>query len=103
MAKLVIEKLELAEADLELIGLSLEKISELKIANLDIPEVLAIDKQQNVYGNIKRVLSMVSWLEPTYYIRTIVVFSSKFQKMLFHTLFFLKFLVYLHFLQLIHL
>lgn len=47
MAKLVIEKLELAEADLELIGLSLEKISELKIEDLDIPEVLAIDKQQN--------------------------------------------------------
>ncbi len=47
MAKLVIEKLELAEADLELTGLSLEKISELKIENLDIPEVLAIDKQQN--------------------------------------------------------
>ncbi len=47
MAKLVIEKLELAEADLELTGLSLEKISELKIEDLDIPEVLAIDKQQN--------------------------------------------------------
>lgn len=47
MAKLVIEKLELAEAHLELTGLSLEKISELKIADLDIPEVLAIDKQQN--------------------------------------------------------
>ena len=47
MAKLVIERLELAEADLELTGLSLEKISELKIENLDIPEVLAIDKQQN--------------------------------------------------------
>lgn len=47
MAKLVIERLELAEADLELTGLSLEKISELKIEDLDIPEVLAIDKQQN--------------------------------------------------------
>ena len=47
MAKLVIEKLELAEADLELTGLSLEKISELKIEDLDIPEVLVIDKQQN--------------------------------------------------------
>lgn len=47
MAKLVIEKLELAEVDLELTGLSLEKISELKIEGLDIPEVLAIDKQQN--------------------------------------------------------
>lgn len=47
MTKLVIEKLELAEADLELTGLSLEKISELKIEDLDIPEVLAIDKQQN--------------------------------------------------------
>lgn len=47
MAKLAIEKLELAEADLELTGLSLEKISELKIEDLDIPEVLAIDKQQN--------------------------------------------------------
>lgn len=47
MAKLVIEKLELAEADLELTGLSLEKISELKVEELDIPEVLAIDKQQN--------------------------------------------------------
>ena len=47
IAKLVIEKLELAEADLELTGLSLEKISELKIEDLDIPEVLAIDKQQN--------------------------------------------------------
>ena len=47
MAKLVIEKLELAEADLELTRLSLEKISELKIEDLDIPEVLAIDKQQN--------------------------------------------------------
>lgn len=47
MAKLVIEKLELAEGDLELTGLSLEKISELKIEDLDIPEVLAIDKQQN--------------------------------------------------------
>lgn len=47
MAKLVIEKLEVAEADLELTGLSLEKISELKIEDLDIPEVLAIDKQQN--------------------------------------------------------
>lgn len=47
MAKLVIEKLELAEADLELTGLSLEKISELKIEDLDIPEVLTIDKQQN--------------------------------------------------------
>lgn len=47
MAKVVIEKLELAEADLELTGLSLEKISELKIEDLDIPEVLAIDKQQN--------------------------------------------------------
>lgn len=47
MANLVIERLELAEADLELTGLSLEKISELKIEDLDIPEVLAIDKQQN--------------------------------------------------------
>ena len=47
MTKLVIEKLELAEADLELTGLSLDKISELKIEDLDIPEVLAIDKQQN--------------------------------------------------------
>ncbi|MGL5356310.1 MAG: CRISPR-associated endonuclease Cas2, partial [Cetobacterium sp.] len=46
-----------------------------------------------VNGKSFLVLSMVSWLEHIYFARTIVVSSSKFQKMLFHTLFFLKFLV----------
>lgn len=47
MAKIVIEKLEISDADLELTGLSLEKISDLKLDDFNIPEVLEIEKQQN--------------------------------------------------------
>lgn len=66
MAKLVIEKLELAEADLESTGLSLEKISELKIEDLDIPEVLAIDKQQNEISR-ETSLKLTFWNWEGYY------------------------------------
>lgn len=47
MARIVIEKLEISDADLELTGLSLEKISDLKLDDFNIPEVLEIEKQQN--------------------------------------------------------
>ncbi|WP_281700115.1 ParB/Srx family N-terminal domain-containing protein [Cetobacterium somerae] len=74
MAKLVIEKLELAEADLELTGLSLEKISELKIEDLDIPEVLAIDKQQN---EISRETS----LKLTFGTRKVIITDEELEKL----------------------
>ncbi|MEG0398526.1 MAG: ParB N-terminal domain-containing protein [Cetobacterium sp.] len=74
MAKLVIERLELAEADLELTGLSLEKISELKIEDLDIPEVLAIDKQQN---EISRETS----LKLTFGTRKVIITDEELEKL----------------------
>lgn len=74
MAKLVIVKLELAEADLELTGLSLEKISELKIEDLDIPEVLAIDKQQN---EISRETS----LKLTFGTRKVIIIDEELERL----------------------
>lgn len=47
MAKLVIEMLEINEASLELTGFSVDEISNFKLDDMELPEVLSIDKQEN--------------------------------------------------------
>lgn len=47
MAKLVIEMLEISEANLELTGFSIDEISDFKFNDMELPEVLSIEKQEN--------------------------------------------------------
>lgn len=83
MAKLVIEMLEISDADLALTGFSMEQLTNFKIDDLEIPDNIPIEKQGNeisresvlklTFGNRKVIITQeeLSKLESIYdnYIR----------------------------------
>lgn len=74
MAKLVVEMLEMNDADLALTGFSMEQLTNFKIDDLEIPDSIPIEKQENE-------ISRESVLKLTFGNRKVIITQEELDKL----------------------